>query len=123
MRLAQSWVGGGVRLAGENALELTLAVGGALGLRWLEHMELRAPLERAIKSQEAAIQEARKTGNWRLKERGFAIQQPLYRALKSAAVRDKLRALINDHWGCHLPQDIWVAELRGIGVSVPVVYM
>jgi hypothetical protein len=120
---AQAWVGGGLRLSGENAAELTIAIGGALGMAWLQKVGDAAAVERAIATHEATLSRARQSGEWRLAHQSLEIQLPLFRGMQDPRVVQTLRALIRENWGSYLPQQVLVDELRQAGVSVPAVYM
>jgi hypothetical protein len=121
-QFAQGWIGGGVRISGENTIELTLGVNGALALQWLasKHPDV---LGRQIAKYEAMLEQGRATGEWRGLHRHLSITLALVHRLTEAPVQERLRALIHEHWGRYLPQEIFVTELRKVGVSVPGVYM
>lgn len=119
---AQSWLGGAVRLSGENALELTLAVGGSLGMCWLRHARQTEALKRSISMQECALRETRSSDHL-LKHRVYALQLPLFRGFEANVVGPILQRLTHDHWGSFLPQTVLIDELRRIEVPVPGVFM
>ena len=119
---AQSWLGGAVRLSGENALELTLAVGGSIGMCWLRHARQTEALKRTIAMQERALKETRPSDRL-LKHRVYALQLPLFRGLEKNVVGPLLQRLLHDHWGSFLPQAVLIEELRCGDVPVPGVFM
>lgn len=117
--LSQAWLNGGMRLWGENGLELSLALGGALGLRWLQVNDeegLQAELER-LTGEAAGNFEA---GDFAKTVKGLQIH--LFRGLQSSAVRAQLGALVRNNWGGHVSQDGVIQMLREAGVSVPFVF-
>jgi hypothetical protein len=121
--LAQAWLNAGIRIYGENASDLSLAIGGAIGLYWLEATRHSAELERALASQSASVAAARSTGAWRPADHVLAIQLSLYDSLSRPAVGKRIRALLAEHWGRYVPQEVLIKSLRDLGVAVPSVFM
>jgi len=108
-RLSQWCVGGGVRLVGENAADLTLALGGAMGLRWLESVGETAHLRTQLANRQASVVQA--------------LEAALYEGTRAWPSWAPLSGLLRDHWGSFLPQDTFVEFLRAQGIAVPGVFL
>lgn len=120
--LAQSWLGGGVRVWGENAALLCLGIGGALGLCCVERMGEAAYVTRTLDAMREAITRASGPHGWGPGDLLRDMQLSLYEGLGDSRVRKALGRLIREHWGRFLPQEDLVATLRGAGVRVPHVF-
>ena len=114
--------GGGVRVWGENAVELAMGVGGALGLRWLQTIGSNAALARALAVRRDKVARAESTGEWSPSLHAMALQIPLCHGLQSRRNRRRLGRLLKRHWGHFIPQDLLVQELRRWGIRVPHVF-
>ncbi len=121
--LSSAWLGGGTRLWGDNAVELTLALGAALGLRWLQTAGHDAALQRALSDAASRVTAAERSGAWDIADVTRSIQLPLYEGMQRKQVRDGIGQLIREYWGLYMPQDVLVEMLRSTGTSVPNVFM
>jgi hypothetical protein len=120
--LSQAWLDAGVRIWGENAHSLRLAIGGALGMRWLEAAGETAALQRFLDSAEGLIAAAKKQGSWSPTQVVLAMQIPIFRGMQRHGITSKLGELLRSRWGEFVPQSEVVALLRDSGVAVPNVF-
>lgn len=120
--LSQGWLSGGVRLWGENAVTLTLAIAGALGLRWFEANDRMDHLAEELERQEAVVAEARESRDWSEGNMVLDTQLAMFRRNRSKKVMIKVGAIIRERWGQVVPQGVIVDALRSAGVSVPHVF-
>jgi hypothetical protein len=122
--LAQSWIGGGVQLWGENSSELTLAIGGALGLRWAEQWDELADVEELLASarKESAI---KSTGLDRVEQilRDVGILEAhIHEGLKQPSFRRALARVVRKKWGHYVHQDDIIAMMRHHRIPLPGVF-
>ena len=121
--LSCAWLGGGTRVWGDNAVELTLALGAALGLRWLQVAGHDAALQRALRDAADRVAAAERSGEWHIADVTRSIQLPLYEGMQSSETRYRIGRLIREYWGMYMPQEALVGLLRSTGTSVPNVFM
>lgn len=120
--LAQAWLGamgGGVVLWGPDAAELTLGLGGALGLRWVEATHGADALARHLARCAEVVARAESSGAWGPSARAMAAQLWFYEGFRAARTRRAVGALLRSYWGRPLAQDVFVEALRRAGVRVP----
>jgi hypothetical protein len=120
--LSQAWLAGGVRIWGENAHNLRLALGGALGMRWLEAAGEDAALKRSLASADTIIAAAAARGKWSVTETVLAMQLPIFRGMQRNGITAKLSDLLRSRWGGYILQSEIVSLLRDSGVVVPHVF-
>jgi hypothetical protein len=120
--LTLGWLGGGVRLWGENSVSVELALGGAIGLRCVSESGAHAFVQRALADLDARITAAHASGTWSADDLVRSIQLPLFHGLRDDTLRRVLGRLIQQHWGEFLPQSELITLLRSRGVSVPNVF-
>lgn len=118
--LAQSWIGGGVRLWGENSVELGLAIGGALGLRWAEQSREHDHVEQVLDS--ARHVGASADGGSQMAEDVGALQAHIFQGLQQPSFRRALGKLVRNRWGSYLHQDDLISLLRHFRIPVPGVF-
>jgi hypothetical protein len=121
--LSSAWLGGGTRLWGDNAAELTLALGAALGLRWLQASGNETALQNALRAARDGVAAAERTGEWNITDVTRSIQLSMYQGMQSVQTRRGIGGFIRDHWGMYVPQERFVDMLRAVGTSVPNVFM
>jgi hypothetical protein len=121
--LSSAWLGGGTRLWGDNAAELTLALGAALGLRWPQASGNESALQNALRAARDAVAAAERTGEWNVTDVTRSIQLSMYQGMQTAQIRHQIGDFIRDHWGTYVPQERFVEMLRTAGTSVPNVFM
>lgn len=120
--LAQAWLGGGMRLWGNNASELALAIGGGLGLFWLQEAGYDAHLERMLDEMTRKVQEAEASRDWRQADIVRAIELGVFRGLTHRAFPAALRSFIQGSWGRYVLQESLIDLLRRHGIAVPHVF-
>lgn len=120
--LAQAWLGGGVRVWGENSVSLTLAIGGALGLRWYQQNDRLVHLEKTLAWQDRDLARAITANLWTEHEETLSIQLPLFHAMQDGRLQRALGTLLRQYWGRFLPQKVLIDLLRRFGVALPRVF-
>lgn len=120
--LAQAWLGAGIRIWGDNGVELSLAMGGALGLRWLEAVGEHDHLEQTIERLRAAPGSDGDAARGSIAAIARELQLPVYEGLRSNGLRRELGRMIRKRWGKFVKQDEVIALLRRFGVEVPGVF-
>jgi hypothetical protein len=121
--LSQAWLGAGMRIWGENSNELSLALGGALGLAWLEEQDEREHLERINdRRTDAGQPDVEDVESGSITAIARALEWPLYEGLRQARVRRALSKLVRKRWGSYVQQDELISLFRSLGVSVPGVF-
>jgi hypothetical protein len=121
--LSCGFLGGGTRLWGDNAAELTLALGAAVGLRWLQASGNSSALQTAIREASDHVALAARSGEWSVTAVTRSIQLALYEGMQSVSTRHKIGKLIREYWGTYMPQEAFVDLLRSTGTRVPNVFM
>lgn len=120
--LTQSWIDGGVRLWGENAPSLRLAIGGALGLHWLRESGHATYLKESIKTWQHAIANAQTHGRHEMGDVVRALEVAIFHGFEKPAVIAALAKFVHQNWRRHVHQGVLIALLRSFGVFVPHVY-
>ena len=114
--LAGLWWAAGCRMYGTNALQLSFAICGALGLRWTAHVDAN----RAARFAEGYREErdnVQRTASVRL---GRSWLLSLYRAMchEERSVMSTLRRLTAEHFGYYVSADEIRASLVRAGVAL-----
>ena len=120
--LAQAWLAGGLRVWGENAADLGLAIGGAYGLHWLQKEGHQQYLRKLIAISERSIAEAEARRELQLADRVRSMEIAFFRGLSNSDLGSGLRKFVRDNWGSFVEQDTLIALLRKHGVAVPHVF-
>lgn len=120
--LSQAWFAAGVRVWGENAHNLRLALGGALGMRWLEAAGEDAALQKSLATADTILDAASIRGKWSVTETVLAMQVPIFRGMQRNGITSKLSDLLRSRWGGYVLQSEIVSLLRDSGVVVPHVF-
>ncbi len=120
--LSQGWFAGGIQLWGENSISLRLAIGGAIGMRWLEEAGERKVLDRLINSTTAALADASPGGDLSSRDAVLAMQLPIFEGFQDKPVREALKRFLKTNIGKYVPQGALISLLRERGVKVPYVF-
>ncbi|HEX6808558.1 MAG TPA: hypothetical protein VF118_11255 [Gemmatimonadaceae bacterium] len=114
--LAGLWWAAGCRMYGTNALQLSFAICGALGLRWTAHVDAKRAA-RFVEGYREERDNVQRTASARL---GRSWLLSLYDAMRhpDGSVMDTLRRLTAEHYGYYVPADDIRASLMRAGVAL-----
>lgn len=123
-QIAGVWFGAGVRIVGSRSLELEAALTLALGLRWIEFVDERDELERAL----VHLREGERSSRFLQlldRSRGHLGHRTvcrntlsLYNALRrDEPVRTFIRSFVCENWGRQVHQRTVIRAFRDMGVD------
>jgi hypothetical protein len=120
--LSQGWFSGGIQLWGENSISLRLAIGGAIGMKWLQESGERRALDRLIDSANVALANASTGEELSSRDAVLSMQLPIFEGLQDKTVRHDLQLFLKTNLGKYVPQGELISLLRKRGIKVPHVF-
>ena len=112
------WWGSGCRIRGEDSLPICIAIGGAMGLLWLESRGASNAVERLLAKHRApplADVTSSTTGTLQVN----ALTTAFYRALRDPSTASNFRRMTGECWAQSLTEDVWLRRLHGCGIVLP----
>lgn len=116
--LAQVWINGGVRIAGENAGTLMLGLAGALGVLWFEANGRDEHATATVQRLRTAVERAEATGHWERADQANDLMLEISGSPGRLKLLQSFGRLISQRWGSILPQSLIVELLRKHRVAV-----
>jgi hypothetical protein len=120
--LSQGWFSGGIQLWGENSISLRLAIGGAIGMKWLQESGERRALDRLIDSTKVALANAPTGEDLSSRDAVLSMQLPIFEGLQDKSVRRALQLFLKTNMGKYVPQGELISLFRKQGIKVPHVF-
>lgn len=117
--LAQSWLGGGVRISGENAAEFSFSLGAALGLRFIELHESPEDFSSALSAAGRARGESLARDDAAVASRMRIMQLEILSGLRDRRFRQRLGKLISRNWGTYIRPEQLISLFHEFAVDLP----
>lgn len=112
------WWGSGCRIRGEDSLPIYIAIGGAMGLLWLESGGAGNAVERIL-AKHRTVSQGKTDGATIGTFQVSALTIAFYDALRDPHVASEFGRLTRECWAQTLDETIWLQRLNECGIVLP----